>query len=85
MSPGTGSGEFRGTGRYQILGKIGAGGMGAVFCARDQRRDQIVALKTLFEVEPSSIYRLNNEFRALSNVVHPNLVAFYELVSDEGQ
>ena len=77
--------EFRGTGRYQILGRIGSGGMGAVYRTRDQHRDQIVALKTLFGVEPGSIYGLKNEFRALSNVVHPNLVAFYELVAEGGQ
>jgi serine/threonine protein kinase len=59
--------------------------MGAVYCARDQHRDQIVALKTLFGIEPSNVYRLKDEFRALSNVVHPNLVAFYELVAEDGE
>lgn len=77
--------EFRGTGRYEILDRLGSGGMGAVYSARDHERDQVVALKTLYWVEPSAIYRLKKEFRALSDVVHPNLVALYELVAEEGQ
>ena len=77
--------KFRGTGRYEILGRIGSGGMGAVYRARDHHRDQIVALKTLLGVEASTIYGLKKEFRALAKVVHRNLVAFYELVAEDGE
>ena len=77
--------DFRGTDRYEILDRLGSGGMGAVYRARDHHRDQVVALKTLFGVDPSGIYGLKKEFRALAKVVHHNLVAFYELVADEGR
>ncbi len=77
--------EFQGTARYEIVGRLGSGGMGAVYRARDHHRDQVVALKRLFGVEPSSLYDLKKEFRALASVVHPNLVAFYELVAEDGE
>jgi len=59
--------------------------MCAVFKSRDLRFGDIVALKTLHQPDPNSLYRLKQEFRALSAIDHPNLVSFYELVgSPEG-
>ena len=59
--------------------------MCAVFKARDLRFGDVVALKTLHQMDPNSLYRLKQEFRALSAIDHPNLVSFYELVgSKEG-
>jgi serine/threonine protein kinase len=78
----TPTGDFLGTERYEILRPLGAGGMGAVYEVYDRERDRTVALKTLIHAEASAIYRFKREFRALADVVHPNLVSLYELMSD---
>lgn len=69
-------------GRYVILRPIGAGGMGQVVAA--QAPDgSIVALKVIRGQNPERLYRFKREFRALSAVDHPNLVALYDLVHVE--
>ncbi len=68
--------------RFEIRGAIGHGGMGTVYMARDLRDDSIVALKTLHQVAPSALLRLKDEFRALADVLHPNLVRLHELFVD---
>jgi len=72
-------------GRFVSQRLLGSGGMGAVYEAFDNERDTRVALKILTSVDASSIYRLKQEFRALSDVVHPNLVALHELFTDQGR
>src|SRR5688572_22165959 len=70
------------SGRFTIQRRIGAGGMGVVYEAFDRERGHVVALKKLLGTDASAIYRLKSEFRALADVVHPNLVRLYELVGD---
>jgi type II secretory pathway predicted ATPase ExeA len=70
-------------GRFEVVRRVGGGGMGVVYEALDRQRDVRVALKTLYHLDAQGIYRLKNEFRALSDVVHPNLVRLYELFVDE--
>jgi len=73
--------DFTGTDRFTIVRRIGAGGMGIVYEAYDKERDVRVALKTLPKVDAAALYRFKHEFRALTDVVHPNLVALYQLIS----
>ena len=59
--------------------------MGIVYEAFDRSRKQAVALKTLRHLEPQALFRLKNEFRALQDLQHPNLVTLGELFEDRGQ
>ena len=73
---------FPGNERFQIQRCLGSGGMGVVYEALDRDRNEVVALKTLRWTDPSAIYRLKREFRTLVGIVHPNLVALYELFGE---
>ncbi|MBI2394421.1 MAG: AAA family ATPase [Deltaproteobacteria bacterium] len=59
--------------------------MGVVYEAFDRELGRQVALKTLRQVDAAAIYHLKQEFRALADVRHPNLVRLHELVSSDGQ
>jgi eukaryotic-like serine/threonine-protein kinase len=69
-------------GKYQIVRRVGTGASGVVFEARHIQTGHAVALKVLKDWNPSSVQRLKNEFRALSDVHHPNLVQLHELCLD---
>ncbi|HTM23268.1 MAG TPA: AAA family ATPase, partial [Kofleriaceae bacterium] len=73
---------FEGTERFQVLGRAGGGAMGLVFRAYDREHDSVVALKLLRRGDPAALLRFKNEFRALADVSHPNLVTLYELLSE---
>ena len=70
---------FEGTPRFEIVRRLGIGGMGAVFEALDRERDRHVALKVLTGENADALLRFKREFRALQSVHHPNLVSLGEL------
>src|SRR5262245_44742412 len=75
---------FRGTSRFQLLGRLGQGGMGVVYEALDREQNVHVALKTIHTVNAETLLRFKNEFRALQDVRHPNLVRLGELQEEAG-
>jgi serine/threonine protein kinase len=77
--------EFRGTARFEVLRRIGAGGMGVVFEAFDREQRLRVALKTLQRADAAGLLQIKQEFRALRDVSHPSLVSLGELFEDGGQ
>ncbi len=75
---------FSGTPRFQLLRRLGVGGMGVVYEAFDDERKIRVALKTLRSLEPGLLLRFKQEFRALQGLEHPNLATLFELVNEGG-
>jgi TolB-like protein len=73
-------------GRYTIERKLGQGGMGVVYAARDDRLERTVALKTLSSMttDPAARQRLWREARAAASVNHPNVCQIYEIGEDGG-
>lgn len=70
-------------GRYEIVGKLGQGGMGCVFSARDPELDRMVALKVLpphVATTPAASERLVREARAASALNHPQIVTVHEVI-----
>lgn len=68
--------------RYQVLGRIGAGGMGEVYLAEDTGLGRKVALKLLpgkFTSDPSRVRRFGREARAASALNHPNIITIHEI------
>jgi hypothetical protein len=77
--------EFAGTARYKVLRRLGAGGFGVVYEAEDSILGGTVALKVLHQPSGNALYRFKNEFRALADLKHQNLVALRELTSEAGR
>src|SRR5262245_3326068 len=73
-----------GGGRFELRGTLGAGGAGVVYRAFDRQLQREVALKLLRQASGRDLYRFKREFRALADIVHPNLVALHELHAAEG-
>jgi predicted ATPase/serine/threonine protein kinase len=81
LSPGTRFGE------YEILQRLGAGGMGEVYRARDTRLEREVAIKTLSPErcsQPDALARFEQEARSAGALNHPNIVTIYELGQVDG-
>ncbi|MBI1271784.1 protein kinase [bacterium] len=68
--------------RFEVLGKIGEGGMGSVYKAREIKTDQIFAIKVLKDdlaKDAAALKRFEQEAEAARNLDHANLAAVYEL------
>ena len=74
---------FTGTERFSVVARLGAGGMGVVYRVLDNERGVHVALKCMKKLGASALVRFKNEFRALQDVHHPNLVRLGELVQKD--
>ena len=75
-------------GHYQILGKIGTGGMGEVYRARDTRLERDVAIKMIpahVASDPERIARFEREARAVAALQHPNIVTIHAVESIDGR
>ena len=74
-------------GPYEILGSVGAGGMGEVYRARDPRLGREVAVKVLppqFAGDPDRLRRFELEARAAGALNHPNVLGVLDLGSENG-
>ena len=73
-------------GPYEILGLIGAGGMGEVYRARDTRLDRTVAIKVLPTqlADSERRQRFEREARAVSALSHPNICSLYDVGNQDG-
>ena len=69
-------------GTHEIVGLLGAGGMGEVYRARDTRLNRLVAIKVLPEVyasDPDRVARFHREAQAVAALNHPNIATIYDV------
>src|SRR5215471_8520517 len=72
-------------GSYEILSRLGAGGMGEVYCAKDTKLGRQVAIKVLPDAvaqDPERLARFEREARVLAALNHSNIAQIYGI---EGQ
>jgi len=81
MNPGTRLGP------YEITAKLGEGGMGEVYRARDSRLGRDVAIKVLpssFSADTDRLHRFELEARAAAALSHPNILAVHDIGTERG-
>src|SRR5579884_538945 len=69
-------------GRYEIIQRLGQGGMGMVFKARDRELDRIIALKTIHPIlasNPAVLRRFKQEILLARQITHRNVIRIYDL------
>src|SRR5882672_5162854 len=72
---------------YRVISRLGAGGMGEVFLAEDERLKRNVAIKRLLPAacaDPHAGRRLLTEARAVARLDHPHICGIYEVGEDAG-
>lgn len=73
--------------RYEIMGRIGAGGMADVYKARDHKLNRYVAVKVLkreFREDENFVKKFQTEAQAAAGLMHPNIVNVYDVGEDRG-
>src|SRR5678809_1250321 len=74
-------------GTYEIVGPLGAGGMGEVYRAKDLRLGRDIALKVLpeaFARDANHLARFEREARTVAGLNHPNIVTLHSVEDDKG-
>ena len=74
-------------GPYRILSKLGEGGMGEVYKARDTRLDRTVAIKVLpqqFSADPERRARFEREAKTIAGLTHPHICTLHDVGESEG-
>ena len=74
-------------GPYEIVSRLGAGGMGEVYRARDTRLERDVAVKVLpanLSSDPSLRQRLEREAKAVSRLSHPHICTLHDIGHQDG-
>jgi len=66
-------------GKFRVLNRVGAGGMGVVYRGQDLALNRAVALKTLLRLSPGARDALGGEARMMAAVIHPNLATIYSI------
>lgn len=75
------------SGRYEIMGRIGTGGMADVYKAIDQKLNRYVAVKVLkreFREDASFVRKFQTEAQSAAGLLHPNVVNVYDVGEDRG-
>src|SRR6187549_1175477 len=75
-------------GPYEIIGPVGAGGMGEVYRARDTRLDREVAIKMLpasLADDAPALERFEREARVVASLNHPHICTLYDIGDDNGR
>jgi serine/threonine protein kinase/Tol biopolymer transport system component len=74
-------------GPYEIIAPLGAGGMGEVYRARDERLERVVAVKILsgeFGKDPTRLHRFEQEAKTLASLNHPNIMVLFDTGIQDG-
>ena len=73
--------------RYEVIEKIGTGGMATVYRAQDQRLNRFVAVKVLkneYSEDKKFVAKFRQEAQSIASMSHPNIVGVYDVGEDEG-
>ena len=74
-------------GHYDVLRRLGEGGMGVVYLGRDTKLDRLVAIKVLnkrYERHEENVRRFTREAKAASGLNHPNILTIFEIGEQDG-
>ena len=73
--------------RYEVVSRIGSGGMADVYKAKDHKLNRVVAMKVLkpeFSADTNFIRKFQREAQAAAGLAHPNVVNVFDVGEDQG-